>query len=161
MPFSQLPPVSKARDIMTTKLVTLNPEMDVFHGIEVLVRHNISGAPVIDADRRLLGIFSEKSCMKVLIDAAYEGLPTNQIGKFMDETPTTITPETQLLSIAQIFLTTPRRRLPVIEDEKLVGQVSRRDVIRAASKIMKLTKDHKKILLYLSALLDMQDAPAV
>ena len=161
MPFSQLPPVSKARDIMTTKLVTLDPEMDVFHGIEVLVRHNISGAPVIDADRRLLGIFSEKSCMKVLIDAAYEGLPTNQIGKFMDETPTTITPETQLLSIAQIFLTTPRRRLPVIEDEKLVGQVSRRDVIRAASKIMKLTKDHKKILLYLSALRDMQDAPAV
>ena len=161
MPFSQLPPVSKARDIMTTKLVTLDPEMDVFHGIEVLVRHNISGAPVIDADRKLLGIFSEKSCMKVLIDAAYEGLPTNQIGKFMDETPTTITPETQLLSIAQIFLTTPRRRLPVIEDEKLVGQVSRRDVIRAASKIMKLTKDHKKILLYLSALREMQDAPAV
>jgi CBS domain-containing protein len=161
MPFSQLPPVSKARDIMTTKLVTLNPEMDVFHGIEMLVRHNISGAPVIDADRRLLGIFSEKSCMKVLIDAAYEGLPTNQIGKFMDETPTTITPDTQLLSIAQIFLTTPRRRLPVIEDEKLVGQVSRRDVIRAVSKIMKLSKDHKKILLYLSALREMQDAPAV
>ncbi len=161
MPFSQLPPVSKARDIMTTKLVTLNPEMDVFHGIEVLVRHDISGAPVIDADRRLLGIFSEKSCMKVLIDAAYEGLPTNQIGKFMDETPTTITPDTQLLSIAQIFLTTPRRRLPVIEDEKLVGQVSRRDVIRAVSKIMKLSKDHKKILLYLSALREMQDAPAV
>jgi CBS domain-containing protein len=161
MPFSQLPPVSKARDIMTTKLVTLNPEMDVFHGIEMLVRHNISGAPVIDADRRLLGIFSEKSCMKVLIDAAYEGLPTNQIGKFMDETPTTITPDTQLLSIAQVFLTTPRRRLPVIEDEKLVGQVSRRDVIRAVSKIMKLSKDHKKILLYLSALREMQDAPAV
>lgn len=161
MPFSQLPPVSKARDIMTTKLVTLDPEMDVFHGIEVLVRHNISGAPVIDANRKLLGIFSEKSCMKVLIDAAYEGLPTNQIGKFMDETPTTITPDTQLLSIAQIFLTTPRRRLPVIEDEKLVGQVSRRDVIRAASKIMKATKDHKKILLYLSALREMQDAPAV
>ena len=161
MPFSQLPPVSKARDIMTTKLVTLDPEMDVFHGIEVLVRHNISGAPVIDSERKLLGIFSEKSCMQVLIDAAYEGLPTNQIGKFMDETPTTITPDTQLLSIAQIFLTTPRRRLPVIEDEKLVGQVSRRDVIRAASKVMKLTKDHKKILLYLSALREMDDAPVV
>ena len=159
MPLSQLPPVSSARDIMTTKLVTLDPEMDVFHGIEVLVKHNISGAPVIDSERKLLGIFSEKSCMQVLIDAAYEGLPTNQIGKFMDETPTTITPDTQLLSIAQIFLTTPRRRLPVIDDGKLVGQVSRRDVIRAASKVMKLTKDHKKILLYLSALREMDDAP--
>ena len=158
---SQLPPVSHARDIMTTKLVTLDPEMDVFHGIEVLVKHNISGAPVIDSNRRLLGIFSEKSCMKVLINGAYDGLPTNQIGKFMDETPTTITPNTQLLTIAQIFLTTPRRRLPVIEDDRLVGQVSRRDVIRAASKIMKLSKDHKKILLYLSALREMQEVPAV
>lgn len=158
---SQLPPVSSARDIMTSKLVTLNPEMDVFHGIEVLVKNNISGAPVIDSNRSLLGVFSEKSCMKVLIDAAYEGLPTNHIGKFMDETPTTITPDTQLLTIAQIFLTTPRRRLPVIEDGKLIGQVSRRDVIRAASKIMRLSKDHKKILLYLSALREMEDVPAV
>ena len=156
---SQLLPVSKARDIMTTKLVTLDAEMDVFHGIEMLVKHNISGAPVVDRNRKLLGVFSEKSCMRVLIDAAYDGLPTNQIGKFMDTDPVTITPDTQLLSIAQIFLTTPRRRLPVIEDDKLVGQVSRRDVIRAASKIMKLSKDHKKILLYLSALREMQDVP--
>jgi CBS domain-containing protein len=158
---SNLPPVLYARDIMTTKLVTLDAEMDVFHGIDVLVRHNISGAPVIDRDRRLLGIFSEKSCMEVLIDAAYEGLPTNHIGKFMDTDPVTISPGMQVLSIAQIFLTTPRRRLPVLEDCILVGQVSRRDVIRAASSLMKHTKDHKKKLLYLSALHDMQEVPAV
>jgi predicted transcriptional regulator len=135
--------------------------MDVFQGIEVLVKNKISGAPVVDEHRNLLGIFSEKSCMKVLIDAAYEGLPTNSISSFMDREPTTIEPDTQLLTIAQIFLCTPRRRLPVLEAGRLVGQVSRRDVIRAASQIMKQTKDNKKVLLYLSALRDMQDAPMV
>ena len=158
---SQSPPVSSARDIMSSRLVTLRPEMDVFQGIEVLVKNKISGAPVVDENRNLLGIFSEKSCMKVLIDAAYEGLPTNSVSSFMDHEPTTIEPDTQLLTIAQIFLSTPRRRLPVLEGGKLVGQVSRRDVIRAASKIMRLHKDNKKVLLYLSALRDMQEAPAV
>ncbi len=158
---TNLPPVLYARDIMTTKLVTLDAETDVFHGIEMLVKYNISGAPVIDKNRRLLGVFSEKSCMEVLIDAAYEGLPTNQIGKFMDTDPITIDPGMQVLSIAQIFLTTPRRRLPVLENETLVGQVSRRDVIRAASNLMRLTKDHKKKLLYLSALHAIEEVPAV
>ncbi len=156
---SQVSTVTSARDIMTTRLVTLDAEMDVFTGIDILCKYKISGAPVVDKNRNLLGVFSEKSCMKVLIDAAYEGLPTNQIGKFMDDQPTTITPETDLLNIAQIFLNTPRRRLPVIEEGKLVGQVSRRDVIKAAAKIMKLTKDNKKVLLYLSALHEMHDVP--
>lgn len=154
-----LPTVSTARDIMTSRLITLDAEMDVFAGIEILVKNKISGAPVVDQNRRLLGVFSEKSCMKVLIDAAYDGLPTNHIGKFMDDEPTTITPDTDLLTIAQIFLSTPRRRLPVLEDGKLVGQVSRRDVIRTASKIMATHKDHKKVLLYLSALHSMNDVP--
>ena len=160
---SQIPPISCARDIMTARLVTLNAEMDVFHGIKVLVKNNISGAPVIDQHGKLLGVFSEKSCMRVLVDAAYDGLPTNQIGKFMDTDPVTISPDTQLLSIAQIFLTTPRRRLPVIENDRLVGQVSRRDVIRAASKVMSAPNgksDHHKILLYLSALGSMDEVPA-
>ena len=152
-------PVSCARDIMTTRLITLSAEMDVFAGIDLLVRNKISGAPVVDKNRRLLGVFSEKSCMRVLVDAAYDGLPTNQIGKFMDEEPDTITPDTQLLSIAQIFLDTPRRRLPVIEDGKLVGQVSRRDVIKAAASQMKMCKDNKKVLLYLSALREMSEVP--
>lgn len=158
---STLPKISCARDIMTTKLITLREDMDVFHGIEVLLKNKISGAPVVDNDRHLLGMFSESSCMKVLVDAAYEGLPTNQIGAFMDQEPVTISPETQLLSIIQILVTTQRRRLPVLEDGKLVGQISRRDVMRAASKLVQKSQNRDKTLLYLSALRDMSDAPSV
>ena len=150
-----------ARDIMVTKLITLKPEVDVFQGIELLIKHRISGAPVIDDSRKLLGIFSEKSCMQVLIDAAYEQLPTNRVDAFMDKEMITITEDTQLLSVAQIFLTTPRRRLPVLDGEQLVGQVSRRDVLRATLEVIRRSPDRASTLLYLSALRAMDDVPAV
>ena len=51
---------------MVPKLVTVAPEDDVFHGIRLLLNHRITGAPVIDAERRYLGMLSEKSCLSVL-----------------------------------------------------------------------------------------------
>lgn len=150
-----------ARDIMVTKLVTLSPETDVFQGIETLIRHKISGAPVVDDSGNLIGVFSEKSCMQVLIDAAYEGLPTNSVSAFMDSNPETIKENTSFLTIAQIFLNQPRRRLPVVEGGRLVGQVSRRDVIRAAAKSFTTSVEQPSTLLYLSALREMTDPPAV
>ncbi len=151
----------QARDIMATKLITLDIHTDVFDAIRVMIKNNISGAPVIDKDRNLLGVFSEKSVMQVLIDAAYDGLPTNEVGAFMDKTPHTIVENTQLLSIAQIFLTTPRRRLPVLDGQKLVGQVSRRDVVRAVYEVNEHHECKNKVLLYLSALKSMDEVPPV
>ena len=154
------PPTIVAKDIMAKRLVTLHPEKDVFQGIDILVKNKISGAPVVDENRKLLGVFSEKSCMQVLMDAAYEGLPTNQIGAFMDDDPHTISENTELLTMAQVFLLTTRRRLPVVtEDGKLVGQVSRRDVIKAASKLLAKAPSPENPLLYLSALHDMNNTP--
>lgn len=150
-----------AKDIMTTRLKTLSADTDVFKAIETLNKNKISGAPVIDENKKLLGMFTEKSCLEVLVDAAYDGLPTNQVGAFMDEPADTITENTTLLSIAQIFLNKRTRRLPVLRDDKLVGQVSRRDVIKAATNVVKSSPDRASTLLYLSALRDMQDVPAV
>lgn len=148
-----------AADIMTSKLVTLDPEMDVFKAIEILIKNKISGAPVIDKHRRLLGMFTEKSCLEVLVDAAYEGLPANFVGSFMSEPADTISTDAGMLSMAQIFLNKRTRRLPVIDDGKLVGQVSRRDLIGATMKLVSKSKDRNNNLLYLSALREMQDSP--
>ena len=150
-----------ARDIMKTRLVTLKPTTDVFKGIKTLVKNEISGAPVVDENGRLLGVFSEKCSMQVLIDASYEGLPTNQLGAFMDTDPQTITEDARLLTIANFFLISPRRRLPVLRDGILVGQISRRDVIAAAEKLNHHKPSPSKRLLYLSALCEMEEAPAV
>ena len=67
--------------------------------------------------------------------------------------------DTGILSIAQIFHTTHHRRVPVLRDGKLVGQISRRDVIRAALDLIAVAPDKEKPILYLSKLRDREDAP--
>jgi predicted transcriptional regulator len=142
----------RAADIMTRKLFSLPPDMDVFQALGVLAKHRISGAPVVNAERQFLGIFSEKCCMQVLIDAAYDQLPICRVDAYMDRTPLTIGEDADLLTICQIFLNTPRRRLPVLRNGEVVGQVSRRDVLLAAAKLIEAHPNHEAKLLYLSAL---------
>jgi CBS domain-containing protein len=148
-----------AKDIMVTKLITLSPNMDVFEAIGLLLKHRISGAPVIDDNEHLLGIFSEKCSMTVLLEAAYDQLPTTELFAFMDVEVRTITEDADLLTIAHIFKDTPNRRLPVLRDGVLVGQISRRDVLRAAHKLTDVARDDDSALLYLSSLVDRNQAP--
>lgn len=150
-----------ARDFMIKKLVTLRPEMDVIDAVQRLLKNRISGAPVVEANGNFVGVFSEKCAMQVLLDAAYEQLPSNEVRLFMDTDARTIEPDTQLLSIAQVFLLTSYRRLPVLENGQLMGQVSRRDVMRASLDMIKhcKTRDEGSSLLYLSALVERDQAP--
>jgi CBS domain-containing protein len=150
-----------ARDFMVTKLVTLRPEMDVIRAVQLLLKNRISGAPVVDNEGNYLGIFSEKCSLNVLLDAAYEQLPSNEVRMFMDTEARTINPDTLLLSIAQVFLLTPYRRLPVLDEGQLVGQVSRRDVLRASLDLLRKSpiRQPEKSLLYLSALIERHESP--
>lgn len=148
-----------AREIMTQDLVTLSPDMDVFAAIDVLLKKRISGAPVVDFDGSFLGVFSESSCMRVIVNAAYENMPDARLLAFVDRQPPVIAPETDLLTICQTFLNQATRRLPVLEYGRLLGQISRRDVMR---KVMELVAGPQKKcghseLLYLSALLDSRE----
>lgn len=148
-----------ARNIMVTRLVTLSPGMDVFDAIGLLLRHRISGAPVVSADGAYVGVFSEKCSMRVLLDAAHDSLPCSTIDCFVDKDARTIDEETDLLTIAHIFCTTPYRRLPVLRDGRVVGQVSRRDVLRAAFDMLSMAPDRETALLYLSGILERNQAP--
>ncbi len=148
-----------AKDIMATKLITLSPRMDVFDAIGLLLKHRISGAPVVDESGEYMGVFSEMSCMSMMVKAAYDQLPTTELFPFIDAKAPTIGEEMDLLSITQIFLSTAARRLPVLHDGKLVGQVSRRDVLRAAHSLMAIAPDNGSPLLYLSSLMDRSEAP--
>ncbi len=151
-----------AKDFMVAKLVTLPPETDVLEAVQILLKNHISGAPVVDGDGKYLGVFSEKCAMHVILDAAYDQLPTNEVRAFMDTEAQTIGPETDLLAIAQLFLLTSFRRLPVLDENgKLLGQLSRRDVMRAAMTGLDLRhqQPREKSLLYLSAIFERHDAP--
>ncbi|MBN2530480.1 MAG: CBS domain-containing protein [Deltaproteobacteria bacterium] len=152
----------KARDIMTTRLVTLRPSDDIYQGLQALLAHRISGAPVVTEAGIFLGVFNEKSCMNVVIDDQYHGVSNTQVNTFMFTDVRTITPETSLIDIAMLFHSEPLRRLPVLEDGKLVGLVSRRDVLRAVDTTLKkagIRRKGKSIapMPYYSALIDPLD----
>ena len=148
-----------AKDIMVTKLITLRPDMELREAARLLVKHKISGAPVVDDQGGLIGVFSEKDVMTALIDAIYDELPASNVRAYMNSEPQTISEELHLLSIVQIFNDNAFRRLPVVRQGKLVGQISRRDVLSAVAKLVAPAPDHKTALLYLSALKDPGEAP--
>jgi CBS domain-containing protein len=129
-----------ARDIMATSLVTLRPQDSVFHAIRVLLGKRISGAPVVDENGAMIGILSELDCLRVLSsDEFYAGHQeeSGTVKHFMTGAGLTIPPDLDLYAIAHYFLTTPVRRLPVIENGRLVGQVSRRDVLRGIQRMVR------------------------
>jgi len=157
------PPVGKlvARDLMVTNLITLRPDMDALQAIRTLLQHRISGAPVVDAEGNYLGIFSERNSMSVLLGLTYEQQPSTHVGAFMNtDRGCTIDESVDLLTIAEIFLSRDYRRLPVLRGTKLVGQISRRDLLSAAVKsIDEHPHQCKAHPLYLSALVDRDEAP--
>lgn len=123
----------RAKHLMSTGLLTFNPDLDACDAIKKLIHHRVSGAPVIDSDGRYLGVFSEKTSMRMLLDAIYEQRPVGSVSAHMDRScERLIGEETEFVEIAEIFLNTVLRRLPVIDNGVLVGQVSRRDVLQTA-----------------------------
>ena len=148
-----------AKDIMVTRLITLTPDMDVYEAIDLMLKHRISGAPVVDDEGRLVGIFSEKDSMGVLIEAAVNNLPTANVASFMRTDVKSVDDQIDLLSLANIFRNSSYRRLPVVRDGKLIGQISRRDLLAAASDLLKPKAIKGPSFLFVSNIADRKDAP--
>ena len=119
------------KNYMTTDLITLKDEMDVYFAIGLLLKNNISGAPVIDKNNNLSGILSEKDCLRVFANGSFHNMPGGEVSRFMTKVVATVEPNTDLFSVADIFLKHNYRRMPVVEGKKIVGEISRRDVLRA------------------------------
>lgn len=119
------------KDYMSASLVTFAPDMDVMNAIDVLVKNRISGAPVVDERGNLIGLLSEKDCMKVAIQAGYHEQLGGQVQDYMTDKVITVESESSVLEVAKLFMEKGPRRYPVVEDNRLVGQISRRDVLRS------------------------------
>lgn len=103
-----------------------------------LLSNGFSGASVIDSSGILVGVLSEKDCMRVVADEVFERLPEGFVGDFMSRSVTTVSPSTSFFDVVSLFLNRPFRRLPVVEKHgRLVGQISRRDVLRATESMRK------------------------
>ena len=123
------------RDYMAGHLVTFKPDTEIMDAIHELVHHRIAGAPVVDDKGDLVGMLSELDCMKVALNAGYYGDFGGLVKDHMNTTVTTIDADMSILNLAQLFIDAPYRRYPVLQNNRLVGQVSRRDVLRALKSI--------------------------
>ncbi|WP_207063710.1 CBS domain-containing protein [Motiliproteus sp. SC1-56] len=122
----------KVQDYMTTKLVTFKPDTDLFEAINRLADSNISGAPVVDERGALIGMMSEVDCLKSILRYTYHNEEMGgKVGDFMTTDVETIAHDADIIALSEQFIAGKRRRLPVMNGGKLVGQISRKDVLRA------------------------------
>jgi CBS domain-containing protein len=117
------------REIMTKNVVTVRPETSLAQAVKVLTEHHIGGAPVVADNGALLGVISELA----LIDVVFEpDVKQARVSKYMAEDVQVVSPDEPLARAAQLFALYSFRRLPVVENGKLVGIVSRRDLMNHA-----------------------------
>jgi CBS domain-containing protein len=121
----------KVRDYMTRHLVTFRSDTDLFTAINRLLEHRISGAPVVDSQGHLIGLLSEGDCLRGILSGAYYEAVGGVVSAYMNTEVETISPETDVIEVSERFLRGRLGRIPVVENGRLIGQISRSDVLRA------------------------------
>jgi CBS domain-containing protein len=119
---------------MTKNVITLEAGMEILHAAHVLIRHDISGAPVLDQHGNLVGMLTERDCMRVVMQSDYHGERGGLVEDFMSTNPQWVGPEQSILTLADLFINGRFHRYPVLDNGRLVGLISRRDVMRAMGK---------------------------
>ena len=128
------------RDFMDTVVETLRPDTDIMRAIDSLISNRITGAPVVDGDGGVVGMFTEKDCLNVLAhgDASAQRA-RGVVGDFMTKEVRSVRSDMNIYFVAGMFLNDHVRRFPVIDDGKLVGAVTRFDILRAIQKFYTAT----------------------
>ena len=111
------------RSIMTKDLITVRPETGLRDAVQLLIQHGITGLPVVDEAGHIMGVLSEKDLLK----AFYEDAKT--VEALMTKDPECVGVDAELVEVFDILMTNSFRRILVQEDGKLVGLVSRADLM--------------------------------
>ncbi|MEM9623667.1 MAG: CBS domain-containing protein [Pseudomonadota bacterium] len=126
----------KVKDYMTTRLVTFGPKTNVVEAMTAFLEHSISGAPVVDDAGNLVGLLSEVDLMHVIVQDSYYDESIGIVADYMRTPVDTVEPHVDIYAMAEKFIKEHRRRYPVVSNGKLLGQISRRDVLRAAAEFL-------------------------
>jgi len=137
---------SLARDIMVRRLQVLEPHAEVKDAVHALHRRGHSGAPVVDEEGKLLGVFGEYDCLRGLQAAAFGQGPIGTVQSYMTAEVEEIPPDLELAEVVRRFIEGGHRRLLVVEDGKLVGLICRRDLVNALEDMIKTP--HRAISTY-------------
>lgn len=139
----------KVKQVMTKKVIKLTKDLTYQEVVKIFLKRKITGAPVVDENDQLIGLVSEKDLFRVLYpfyksyydhpecycdleerEEKPEEIKNDPIVNFMTKNVCTVTPETPIMSAGALMLARGIHRLPVMEDNKIVGIVSREDIYR-------------------------------
>lgn len=118
-------------DYMTRDLIKLTPDLEINKAMQLLLDCKISGAPVVDDTGELVGLLTKKDCLRAALEASYYRDWGKPVSAYMAQDVQTLDRSMDIFAACQVFLASPFRRFPVVEDERLVGQISRTDILRA------------------------------
>ncbi len=122
-------------DYMTQSIMTFRPEQDVIEAARILAKRGFSGAPVVDDRGNLAGILSDTDCIRAMVKFGFDPDWRGLVSEFMSPNVETVAIDDSILDVAQRFTEKRFRRYPVMEDNRVIGVISRIDVLRALERI--------------------------
>lgn len=128
------------RDYMDKVVPTVSPDTDILEAVDFLLEKHVTGAPVVDAEGGVVGMLTEKDCLRLLTTGMEADVPRGTVRDFMTKEVASATSDMNIYFVAGIFLKANYRRLPVIDKGKLVGAITRFDVLRVINATLKSVK---------------------
>jgi CBS domain-containing protein len=126
---SRLPTV---REFMDRHMQTISPDADIMEAVDFLLEKRVTGVLVADSKGKLVGILTEFDCLRLLThgDERAEA-PSGKVRDFMTSDVQTIPPTMDIYYCAGLFMNVSFRRFPVVESGRIVGAITRFDLLRA------------------------------
>lgn len=120
-------------DFMTKDLVTVTADMRLNEAVDLLLEKKVSNTPVVkhtSRGDRLVGLLTERDCLKFLTGEIFYGGPNITVESMMKNIPVCVSPDTDIFTVSSLFIQQGYRHLPVVKKTLLLGVVSRRDVLK-------------------------------
>lgn len=133
------------RDCMSQSMILFKKEQSIIEVVETLIKFRVSGGPVVDDQKQVIGVISEGDCVKQISESRYYNMPMEDtsVEKYMSKDVDIVSPDMNLFDVANLFLTSKRRRFPVVEEGKIIGIVSQKDILRTALMLKGFSWKHK------------------
>jgi len=117
----------KAKDIMVKEVISVKKDDPIFEAVELLAKNEITGIPVVEEDMTLVGILTEKDVLKLFY--ASENVENKKVNDFMTQPAVHFNENESLPDVCDCLMNNPFRRVPVTSKGKVVGIVSRPDIL--------------------------------
>ena len=115
------------KTIMTAEVITVSPQTPIHDALNMLTTNAISGMPVVDDAQKLVGILTEKDVLQILLNGKVS--PNAVVADYMSRDVVSFKEDDSAVAVCEFFVKNPMRRVPIVRDGRVVGIVSRRDIV--------------------------------